>query len=88
MEMENIVSVERVKDFIKNGKTYREISEILRGENPTMTGLSERSIRRFCATNNINKKHLYNQENLDEIVDTHMNKVGSFWQLFHSISKL
>ena len=65
----------RVKELILIGKTYEEISEILKGEAPNARGLSARSVRRFCNENHIDKKNLFGKEQLDETVKKELLKV-------------
>ena len=54
--IETVVTVSYIKKLVeKQTKTYREVSEILRQGYPGVEGLSERSVRRYCATNNIQR---------------------------------
>ena len=55
-EIEKVVTVSYIKELVeKQAKTHREVSEILMQRYPGVEGLSERSIRRYCATNNIQR---------------------------------
>ena len=52
--MENVVTARYVKELVEEqGKTYKEVADILRQQHPGVNGLSERSVRRFFATNGI-----------------------------------
>ena len=52
--IEKVVTVSYIKELVeKQAKTHREVSEILRQRYPVVEGLSKRSVRRYCATNNI-----------------------------------
>ena len=54
--IEKVVTVSYIKKLVeKQAKTQREVSEILRQRYPGVEGLSERSVRRYCATNNIQR---------------------------------
>ena len=49
--IEKVVTVSYIKELVeKQAKTHREVSEILRQRYPGIEGLSERSVRRYCAT--------------------------------------
>ena len=47
-------------------KTHRKVSDILRQEHPGIDGLSERSVRRYCATNGI-RRHDSRLTNVDDV---------------------
>lgn len=49
------MDVDLVRDWRKKGLTYKEISIGLQQANPQVRGLSERSVRRFCKENGIEK---------------------------------
>ena len=52
--IEKVVTVSYIKELVeKEAKTDREVSEILRQRYPGVESLSERSVRRYCAKNNI-----------------------------------
>ena len=54
--IEKVVTVSYIKKLVeKQAKTHREVSEILRQRYPGVEGLSERSVRRYCATDNIQR---------------------------------
>ena len=54
--MENVVTARYVKELVEEqGKTHKEVADILRQQHPGENGLSERSIRRFCATKGIRR---------------------------------
>ena len=65
--MEN-VSKDFVMKLVQEDKSHEEIlSEILKATYPSIVrGLSVRSVRRFCSTNDI---HLCKDSTLDEIVE-------------------
>ena len=74
----SVMDFDTVKEFIISGKTYEEISEILktRSSNGDFHGLSARSVRRFCKENQIDKKTLFNRESLDETVQNEVAQVN------------
>ena len=44
--VENVVTVRYVKELVEEqGKTYKEVADILRQQHPGVNGLSERSVR-------------------------------------------
>ena len=54
--MENVVAARYVKELVEQqGKTHREVADILRQQHPGANGLSERSVSRFCAMNDIGR---------------------------------
>ena len=54
--MENVVTARYVKELVEEqGKTHRVVADILRQQHPEVNGLSERSVRRFCAINGIRR---------------------------------
>ena len=54
--VENVVTARYVKELVEEkGKTLKEVADILRQQYPGVNGLSERSVRRFCATNGIRR---------------------------------
>ena len=69
-----------VEDFIKKviieRKSYKSVSEELRVANPSMRGLSSRSIRRFCTEHGIHATSRLTDSHLDRVVATSVAKVG------------
>ena len=54
--IEKVVTANYIKELVeKRAKTHKEVSEILRQGYPSVEGLSDRSVRRCCATNNIQR---------------------------------
>ena len=54
--VEEVATVSYIKELAeKQAKTHKEVSEILRQRYPGIEGLSERSARRYCATNNVQR---------------------------------
>ena len=52
--MENVVMACYMKELVEEqDKTHKEVADILRQQHPGLNGLSERSVRRFCAMNGI-----------------------------------
>ena len=52
--MENVVTARYMKELVE-GKTHKEVADVLRQQHPGVNGLSERSVRRFCATKGIRR---------------------------------
>ena len=54
--VQNVVTARYVKELVEEkGKTHKEVADILGQQYPGVNGLSERSVRRFCATNGIRR---------------------------------
>ena len=54
--VENLVTARYVQELVEEqGKTHKEVAAILRQQHPGVKELSERSVRRFCATNGIRR---------------------------------
>ena len=52
--IEKVVTANYIKELVeKQGKTHKEVSEMLRQGYPGVEGPSNRSVRRCCARNNI-----------------------------------
>ena len=63
-----------IERLIKDNKTYKEISDLLRQNFPEVRrGFSERNLRLFCAKHGIRKM---NQTEMDPIVKDCVNKVS------------
>ena len=72
------MDVERVRKLVLAGKTYEEISSMLREEASNLTrGLSARSVRRFCNEHKINKKSLFDKKSLANIVKREVDEVNN-----------
>ena len=54
--MENVVTARYMKELVEEqDKTHKEVADILRQQHPGVNGLSERSVRRFCAMKGIRR---------------------------------
>ena len=95
--IEQVVTVRYVRELVEEQeKTHREVSDILRQEHPGVQGLSERSVRRYCATNGIRRhdSHL-TRGAVDEVVASaaaevrvHVFSIFSFGFVSYTISFL
>ena len=82
--MENNVTL--IRNLIKENKTYKHISEILRQNFPEITrGFSERNVRLFCAKYGIRQ---LNEYEVDSIVQDCANEVSLFLFLYFSYQTL
>ena len=88
--IEKVVTVSYIKELVeKEAKTDREVSEILRQRYPGVESLSERSVRRYCAKNNI-QPHDWGltSVDLDNVVASAIAKVrASIYCLFRDIKE-
>ena len=65
-----------IKSLVDSGKTYSQISQCLRNSHPGVPGLSDRSIRRFCKSRNIQYRSHLTTAQLDCIVTQAVRSVG------------
>ena len=65
---------QEIKLLRGEGKTYKQISQILILNKPNVRGVSERSVRRFCKDNNIPSPNVTNAE-LELAVNTATKEV-------------
>ena len=89
--IEKVVTVSYIKKLVeKQAKTHREVSEILRQRYPGVEGLSERSVRRYCATNNIQRHDTgLTPVDVDNVVASAIAKVkASIYHLFWNIKEI
>lgn len=79
MSLETIVSENCIRQFVENNnKTHKEISLWLRERFTGMRGISERSVRRYCATHTIHKRDsALATEALQEVVSSAIQEVRS-----------
>ena len=69
-------NVTLIRNLIKENKTYKHVSEILRQSFPEVTrGFSERNVRLFCAKYGIRR---LNEYEVDSIVQDCENEVSLF----------
>ena len=75
--IEKVVTADYIKELVeKQGKTHKEVGEILRQGYPGVEGLSERSVRRYCTTNNIQRHDSgLTSADLDNVVASAIAKV-------------
>ena len=79
--IENNVTL--VRNLIKENKTYKHVSEILRQSFPEVRrGFSERNVRLFCAKYEIRR---LNEYEVDSIVQDCVNEVSLFLYFFVSV---
>ena len=73
-------NVTLIRNLIKENKTYKHVSEILRQNFPEVTrGFSERNVRLFCAKYGIRR---LNEYEVDSIVQDCVNEVSLFLFLY------
>ena len=69
-------NVTLISNLVKDNKTYKQVSEILRQNFPEVTrGCSERNVRLFCAKYGIRRMNEYE---VDSIVQDCVNEVSLF----------
>ena len=78
--IEKVVTACYIEDLVeKQGKTHKEVSQILNHRFPGQDGLFERSVRRYCAVNGI-RRHDSNLTCLDinSVISTAIAEVCVF----------
>ena len=73
--------LEEHKDYIQrriveDGVTHRELSDELRAAYPSVIGLGERSIRRFCRMKNIHRTPRISKEAVEHAVTIGISQVA------------
>lgn len=71
------VNAELISSFVKEGKSYKYISEVLRHSHPNCRGLSERSVRRYCNEHHIRFRSGLNEEELTGAVCQAVSEVST-----------
>ena len=69
------MDVKEVKELVQKGKTYVQISDILKSKNSNERGISPRSVRTFCCANRIDKNNLFGKDALDLMVEREVSQV-------------
>ena len=69
------MDVEEVKELVQKGKTYVQISDILKSKNSNERGISPRLVRTFCCANRIDKNNLFGKDALDLMVEREVSQV-------------
>ena len=82
--LESMNAVEYVRQLVEvEKKTHNEISIILKQVYPEVVGLSERTVRRFCARNNIHSRNRnLSREDLDAVVSSAVAEVSKLISIF------
>lgn len=78
--MANLSTLPGIVDFIRNKveserKSYETVSDELRLLNPSMRGLSARSIRRFCSEHNVHSSSRLTDVQIDRVVAESVSQV-------------
>lgn len=81
--MENII-IDEVVEFFHEGKTYEEISVILKSRYPGVRGFSVTTIKRFCKDNGLSPR--MSQAHLNEIVADAVEEVAIHFLMLHFIA--
>lgn len=65
-----------IADRVKSGSTHQLIAEELQHLYPNLPGLSSRSVRRFCFSNNIHRSSQLSITEIDEVVEQAVAQVN------------
>jgi len=78
MALETFVSVDYIIKLIQDDKkTLREVRQVLEQVFPGTRGISERSVRRFCAKHDIHSTDQISSKDLDSVVSSAVAEVSS-----------
>ena len=87
MALSKCVSIDEMRDMVKNKSlTYREISKQLQIKYHQTTGFSERSVRRFCLSNGIQRRDQYDKAEIKKLIFLEASKVCT--HLFYTVYSL
>ena len=76
MAFSKFVSVDEMKELvIVKDLSYSDVSNMLQEKNPDVKVISERSVRRFCSSNNIRKRSILSKEEFQKIIFLEASKV-------------
>ena len=65
-----------IRQMVREGRTYQEISRYLNTLMPATRGLSSRSVRRFCHSRGIHYRSYLSESSLDRIIHSRVSQVG------------
>ena len=81
MAVSKFISVDEMKELvIVKDLPYSDVSNMLQKKNPDVKGISERSVRRFCSSNNVRKRLNLSKEEFQKIIFLEASKV---WRLMY-----
>lgn len=76
MSLEKIVSETHIRHLVENdNKTHKQIGAWLNERFPGSRGISERSVRRYCAKHNINSRDSISTDALKQVVSSAVREV-------------
>ena len=79
MEVSKFISVNEMRELvIVKDLSYSDVSNMLQERNPGVKGISERSVRHFCTSNNIRKESNLSKVEFQKIISLEASKV---WRL-------
>ena len=67
----------QIRQLVSTGTTYKRISELLQEASPGASGLSERSVRRFCQRNGIAYRSHLDDHGVDQVIQSAIQEVGN-----------
>ena len=76
MAVSKFIFVDEMKELvIVKDLFYSDVSNMLQEKNPDVKGISERSVRHFCTSNNIRKRSNLSTEEFRKIIFLEASKV-------------
>ena len=76
MAVSKFISVDGMKELvIEKDLSYSDVSSMLQEKNPDVKGISERSVRNFCTSNNNRKRSNLSKEEFQKIIFLEVSKV-------------
>ena len=65
-----------IRDRVRRGYSHQAIAQELQQQCPSIRGLSTRSVRRFCSTNEIHHSSRLSANEVDNVVEQYVARVG------------
>ena len=65
-----------IRDRVRRGYSHHAIAQELQHQCPSVSGLSTRSVRRFCSTNGIHRSSRLSANEVDHVVEQYVARVG------------
>ena len=65
-----------IRDRVRRGQSHQAIAQELQHQYPSLRGLSTRSVRQFCSTNQIHCSSRLSTHEVDSVVEQYVVRVG------------
>ena len=76
----------QIRQLFSSGTIHKRISELLQEANPGASGLSERSVRRFCQRKGISYRSRLDDQEVDQVIQSTIQEVGNgYGRMMHGL---